>query len=59
MPHPKIIDNDRDEITAVLGDEELRGWTYTTDSERRQKMQMAHEYAEGWYQADARAALKE
>ena len=48
---PKIIDADRDEITAKLDGKELRGWSYKDDAERRKKMQMAHEFAEGWYQA--------
>jgi len=51
MKAPKIIDNDRDEITARLDGKELRGWSYANESERRQKMLMAREFAEGWFQA--------
>jgi len=57
MAHPRIVDNDRDEITAVMDGEELRGWSYSNDAERRQKMLMAHEYAEGWFQAVKHAVV--
>lgn len=48
---PRIVDNDRDEITAMLNGMEIRGWSYENEAERRVKIQMAHEFAEGWYQA--------
>lgn len=48
---PRITDNDRDEITATLDGKEIRGWSYTSDAERRAKMLAAHEFAEGYYQA--------
>jgi hypothetical protein len=48
---PRVTDNDKDEITVALIGRELRGWSYKDDAERRIKMQMAHEFAEGWFQA--------
>jgi hypothetical protein len=45
---PRVIDNDKDEITVSHGGKELRGWSYSNDAERRQKMVQAHEYVEGW-----------
>jgi hypothetical protein len=47
----KLTDNDRDEIRFAVNGEEVRSWSYKDDAERRMKMQMAHEFAEGWYQA--------
>lgn len=51
MSDPRITDNDSGEITATVNGKEVRGWSYTDDAERRTKMQMAHEFAEGWFQA--------
>lgn len=48
---PKVIDNDKDEITVSLNGKELRGLSY---AERRQKMLQAREYVEGWCDATAR-----
>lgn len=56
---PKIIDNDRDEITATLNGKEIRGWSYANESERRAKMLAAHEYANGWYQAMRQPGLQQ
>lgn len=44
---PRLTDNDKDEITVSLEGEELRGWSYANDTERRQKMLMAREFVEG------------
>ncbi|WP_127524643.1 hypothetical protein [Mesorhizobium sp. Z1-4] len=55
MSTPRIIDNNRDEITATLDGKEIRGWSYATDVERRTKMLAAREFCEGWYQATKRA----
>lgn len=49
--NPRVTDNDKDKITVSLEGEELRGWSYANDTERRQKMQMAREYVEGWCDA--------
>ena len=46
--NPRVIDNDKDEITVSLNGEDLRGWSYASDTERRQKMLQAREYVEGW-----------
>lgn len=46
--NPRVIDNDKDEITVALDGRELRGWSYASDAERRQKIQQAREYVEGW-----------
>lgn len=51
--NPRVTDNDKDEITVTLDGKELRGWSYANDTERQQKMRMAHEYVEGWFQASA------
>lgn len=45
---PTVIDNDKDEITVSLDGQELRGWSYENDDERRRKMLQAREYIEGW-----------
>jgi hypothetical protein len=45
---PRVTDNDKDEITVTLDGQELRGWSYASDSERRIKMLAAREYVEGW-----------
>lgn len=46
--NPQVTDNDKDEITVSLKGKELRGWSYSNDAERRQKMIQAREYVEGW-----------
>jgi hypothetical protein len=51
MSDPRITDNDRGEISATVAGKEVRGWSYSDDAERRLKMRMAHEFAEGWFQA--------
>lgn len=51
MADPHISDNDAGEITASVNGQEVRGWSYKDDAERRFKMRMAHEFAEGWFQA--------
>ena len=45
---PKVIDSDEGDITVELDGKELRGWIYSNDAERRQKMVQAREYVEGW-----------
>lgn len=45
---PRVTDNDAGEISVTLNDEELRGWSYSNDAERRTKMGCAREYVEGW-----------
>lgn len=45
----RVVDNDRDEITVMDGEKEIRGWSYADDTERRVKMLCAHEYMEGRY----------
>lgn len=44
-----VIDNDQGEIIVTLDGKELRGWSYSDDSERRAKMLAAREYVEGWH----------
>jgi hypothetical protein len=58
MSAPRITDNDRDEITVSLNGEEIRGWSYETETERRVKMLAAQEFCEGWlaHQASKRQA---
>lgn len=53
-PHPRVVDNDRDEITATLDGKEIRGWSYSDEAERRVKMLAAREFCEGWFQASDR-----
>lgn len=55
----KVVDNDKDEITVMDGDKEVRGWSYANENERRAKMLGAREYVEGWYQGDGRPELAE
>jgi hypothetical protein len=45
---PRLIDNDRNEITVTLNGKELRGWSYDNDDERYLKLRMAREYCEGF-----------
>ncbi len=45
---PRVVDNDRDEITVTLDGKEIRGWSYETETERRVKMLAAREFCEGW-----------
>lgn len=54
---PRVVDNDRDEITATLDGKEIRGWSYRSEAERRMKMLCAREFCEGWFQS--REALGE
>lgn len=51
---PRVTDNDQGEISVALDGRELRGWSYSSDDERRRKMLQAREYIEGW--CDGRAA---
>lgn len=53
---PRVVDNDRDEITVTLDGKELRGWSYASEAERRTKMLLAREFVEGWFQASKREA---
>lgn len=46
--NPRVTDDDKGEIIVSLRGKELRGWSYTNDAERRQKMLAAREYIEGW-----------
>ena len=48
LPTPRVIDNDRDEIAVTLNGNELRGWSYSSDQERRMKMLCAREFVEGY-----------
>lgn len=48
MQRPKVIDNDKGEISVSFYGKEIRGWSYADDGERRQKMLQAREYVEGW-----------
>ena len=48
MTQPTVIDFDDGEISVRLNGEELRGWSYKDDNERRAKMLAAREYIEGW-----------
>ena len=52
MARIKVIDNDRDEITAELSGKLVRSWSYQDEAGRCLRMQKAHEFAEGWYQRD-------
>lgn len=46
---PRVIDNDRDEIVVTLNGNELRGWSYSTEHERRVRMLCAREFVEGFH----------
>jgi hypothetical protein len=45
---PRVTDDDKGDITVTFNGEELRGWSYANDNERRIKMIAAREYVEGW-----------
>jgi hypothetical protein len=53
MEQPTVVDFDDGEISVRINGEELRGWSYTNDDERRQKMLLAREFVEGWCNAVA------
>lgn len=46
--NPRVTDNDKGDITVAISGKELRGWSYASDTERRQKMVQAREFVEGW-----------
>jgi hypothetical protein len=48
IDQPRVIDFDDGEISVRLGSREIRGWSYASDDERRQRMLQAREYVEGW-----------
>ena len=45
---PRVVDNDRDEITVTYEGRMLRAWIYQNEPERKMKIRMAREYVEGW-----------
>jgi len=51
MTQPRVTDNDAGEISVTIDGQELRGWSYKDDPERRTKMGHAREYVEGWCDA--------
>jgi hypothetical protein len=53
---PRITDNDFGEITASINGEAIRSWEYRSSAEHARKMPMAHEFAEGWFQAERKLA---
>lgn len=56
---PRVVDNDRGEITVTLDGKEIRGWWYADEAERRIKMLAAREFCEGWLQCHERANVTE
>lgn len=48
MNNPRVTDDDAGEINVTLDGQELRGWSYVNDDERRTKMMAAREYVEGY-----------
>lgn len=59
MTDLRVKDNDKDEITVMSGDTQVRGWSYADERERRIKIFAAREFVEGWYQGDGRPELAE
>lgn len=57
MTDLRVKDNDKDEITVMHGDREVRGWSYASETERRVKILCAREFVEGFYQGDGRSEL--
>lgn len=55
----RVKDNNEGEIAVMNGDKEVRGWSYTSDIERRVKMLCARDFVEGYYQGDGRPELEE
>lgn len=47
----KVVDNDKDEITVMNGEFEVRGWSYASEPERRTKILCAREFVEGFGEA--------
>lgn len=45
---PRVVDDDKSEITVSYKGRQLRIWSYANDDERRAKMLAAREYVEGW-----------
>jgi len=58
MPTLEIIDYDHGEIRAEISRRILRSWKYHDEPERRMKIRMAREFAEGWFQADKELGWK-
>lgn len=56
--NPRVTDDDKGSITVSRVGVELRGWSYTNDAERRQKMLQAREYIEGWCDGRDRALAR-
>lgn len=52
MAQLRVTDNDRDEIIVTLDGNELRGWSYSSEQERRVKMLCAREFVEGFCAAE-------
>jgi len=52
MTAPRIIDDDKSEIRAEIDGQSVRSWEYHDEAGRRLRMQKAHEFAEGWFQAE-------
>jgi hypothetical protein len=59
MTDLRVKDNDKDEITVMDGDKEVRGWSYEDELQRRIKIGFAREFVEGWHQGDGRPELAE
>lgn len=58
MTNLRVVDNDKDEVSVMNGDKEVRGWSYANDQERRVKMLCAREFVEGHYVAMESEPLK-
>lgn len=53
---PRVTDDDGDTITVSLAGKEIRSWSYFNQDERREKMKLAREFVEGWFQASEHLA---
>lgn len=55
-PTPRVVDNDRDTISVMLGDEVLHGWRYGGPTTRSMHFRDATAFVAGWNAASKRVA---
>jgi hypothetical protein len=48
LNRPRVTDNDKGAVLVTFQGQQLRGWSYQNDEQRRLKMMYAREYIEGW-----------
>lgn len=48
MDRPKVVDDDRNTISVLLGEQELQSWFYGDEPDRREKMRHAWYFCDGF-----------